>query len=227
MSSYDRTLLARLGCSDRDKQEARHDLACQYICQPETVEKLVRLLRLEHGPMPFRVAEQTREVMGLCAAAIGQQSVAYGVPVEKGTGMYKSTIGFVDVVLCFKLLRHEYDLRYRLRRRHDSPWDEWKEEQESSCPSTISIGVEVKIAPVPVGSLIRQINLYRSYTSHRLPRGEELEISRWVVATDYDIPPVDLASLTNERVVHVRLGQCFEDFVQACGAASPADQVEV
>lgn len=40
MHSHDRTLLSKLGFSDKDKREPRHDLACQYLRQPDVLMRL-------------------------------------------------------------------------------------------------------------------------------------------------------------------------------------------
>ena len=225
MHSYDRTLLAKLGFADPDKGDSRHDLACQYIGQPETVEKLARLLGIAHGARPFRVADGTSETMGVSSRTIRRRSIAYEMPIEKGSDQYKTTVGFADIVLCFELLLHEERIRCRRRRDLREPWDDWQHEEGGRMLSRAKVGVEVKIAPVPIGSLIRQINLYRSYTR---PGFEGYGgIARWVVATDHDMPQVDLMSLKNERIVHVRLGQCFEEFVRICKANDAGEQVEI
>ncbi len=43
MHSHNRTLIAKLGFADSDKKSPRHDLACQYVIEPEQLATLARL----------------------------------------------------------------------------------------------------------------------------------------------------------------------------------------
>jgi hypothetical protein len=76
MHSHDRTLVSQLGFADPDKKDSRHDLACQYLSQPEMILKLVGL-----------VAPEESEVRG----------VRNETPIRKGEGQYQSTVGFLDI----------------------------------------------------------------------------------------------------------------------------------
>lgn len=211
MHSYDRTLLAKLGFADPDRANSRHDLACQYIAQPPNVDKLIGLLALAYPLLPFRTATDSDECIGMHSSAIHHRWTSYEVPIEKGSDQYKTTIGFMDVMLGFELLKHQYQVHWRRRDWPGAPWGQWREEKESRLLSRYCAGVEVKIAPVPVGSLIRQVNLYRSYTPH-VPYGDR-GIARWVVVTDYGISAADHGALGNEKILHVRLGPDFDAFV--------------
>ncbi len=92
--SRDRTLLANLAFADPDKQDPLHDLGCQYIARPE-VSSLLGLGR----PHP-------------------EQRPLLEVPSSKGQDQYKTTIGFLDVVLpmqqastqkCVRPVDHQYE----------------------------------------------------------------------------------------------------------------------
>lgn len=94
--------------------------------------------------------------------------------------------------------------------------------------------VEVKVQPVGVGEVLRQIKLYREY---RGPRGcmRFFEGDRdampdpalhWVLATVYPMPREDVARLRAERITHIRLGERFDAYVKARSEAPVDDGKE-
>ncbi len=117
MHAHDRTLLARLAFGDADKKNSKHDAACQYLAQPNTALEVVKVV----DPTTVAHLEGTR--------------AEFEMPIEKGEGQYKTTIGFVDLVLWVKQDRyHEF-----------------------------AIGIEVKIERVSIADCVRQLRLYASY----------------------------------------------------------------
>lgn len=84
--AHDRTLLSSLGFSDRDKSDRRHYLACRYVCEESQHLALTRLF--------VSPSEASLESEGPFARS-AQQEVA----ISKGQNQYKTTIGFVDVLL--------------------------------------------------------------------------------------------------------------------------------
>ena len=162
MHAHERTLIARMGFEDPDKKDRRHDLACQYLA-----ENKERLLRRVLGDAVKDVARH-----------------GFEVPVSKGTGQYKVTIGFVDLVV-----------NYNHRWVDEKRGEEW-------CES-LGCAVEVKIGRVQVGDIIRQINLYREYES----------AGAWIVATVFPLAESDVTALKRSRIHHVLLGEGFEKWV--------------
>lgn len=75
--SHDRTLLASMGFADPDKREPLHDLACEYLAEPEQARRLVR----------FTEPEEVDPVIESSLESL----------VQKGEGQYRTTIGFLDV----------------------------------------------------------------------------------------------------------------------------------
>jgi len=76
--SHERTLLAKLGFGDKDKQNPRHDLACQYLAQQPVFAKL----------------------LGPCLASrcsVKSATLNHEHHITKGQGQYKTTIGFADL----------------------------------------------------------------------------------------------------------------------------------
>jgi hypothetical protein len=75
-----------------------------------------------------------------------------------------------------------------------------------------AFAVEVKITPTNVGEVLRQIALYREYQSGH---------TSWFLASPYQPPPEDIETLRNASIVHVRLGDRFQEWVAARKAAPP------
>lgn len=48
--SHEQSLLARLGFADPDRKDKRHTLACQYLCEPETAKKVLKVVGLDVEP---------------------------------------------------------------------------------------------------------------------------------------------------------------------------------
>jgi hypothetical protein len=232
MHSHDRTLLARLGFSDPDKKDPRHDLACQYLALRENQERMVdvvlvgelkarRITRLTLPPeweeSPVRNVVRAYENKHV-------ERVSLEVPVSKGSGQYKTTIGFLDgrtrwVVeerLSGEIRRWTRDSRsgaahisddwtpFNERGRHD--WD---------------VGIEVKIAPVGIGDALRQIKLYREHMGDGYGNDGN---ARFVLATAYPMESHDVAALKAERITHIRLGPKFDEWVAARKAEAASSE---
>lgn len=84
----DKTLLASLSFGDKDKKDRRHDLACQYLTQPEVALKIAEVFG--KGDEPWKFVESDLEI-----------------PLTKGQNQYKTFIGFLDGALNFTT-KNEY-----------------------------------------------------------------------------------------------------------------------
>lgn len=120
-------------------------------------------------------------------------------PLNKGTGAYKTTVGFADLVF--------------------SAFDQWRWDMQqgafggheisasavrlSSAP-TLDVCVEVKATRETAATLLRQMKLYAEY----LPEG-----TRLVAATAFALPPSDVAMLKSQGVTTIRLAKGFEEYV--------------
>jgi hypothetical protein len=129
MHSHDRTLLSRLGFADPDKKNSQHDLACQYLADREKVQSIV-LMIAEKMQAPEESANSFDALMGTTYSA-------FEVPIEKGENQYKTTIGFVDLIIFAS--------------------------HHPLCAPNIFI--EVKIEKISIGDCLRQLTLYDSYIS--------------------------------------------------------------
>lgn len=282
MHSHDRTLLASLGFNDPDKKLPRHDLACQYLADKDRSEKLAGLLigpRIKEGEL--RIPKEQHPILGdlyFVANQTGRISLlepSFEVVVNRGSDRFKSTVGFLDLVIpvavsvehrgliqvarkedgpCVDESGREFgpddaDERIRQIRKcyiHNRPGgfvrlavsDEeaasimarvgltslpariYSLEQHPDYPrrkpkfsidhqektaryETIEqIAVEVKIAAVPVGDIIRQIRLYREHFGSTL--------TSWVAALAFSITPADREMLRSSKIHAIRLGPDFE-----------------
>jgi hypothetical protein len=174
--SHDRTLLASLAFGDPDKRDQTHDLACEFLSQPAQSERIAELVE----PSAEKVV-----------------SAATEVPVSKGEGKYKTTIGFVDVLINWSGIRREG-----------------------------KVIVEVKIARVSVGDVVRQLNLYGEYvgfnSSEDLFSAKLAALSgapitrsvRRVLATVYELDAGHTALLKREGICHIQLGEGFKKWFE-------------
>ena len=90
----------------------------------------------------------------------------------------------------------------------------------SPCYEYSTVGVEVKITPVGVGEILRQIKLYQEYADHR----------HWYVVTAFPLSEGDIDALKTNGVLHAKLGSGFLNFVKArvnAPVAPPAQTREV
>jgi len=166
MHSHDRTMLSKLGFSDPDKKEERHDLACQYLA--------------------FNNSEALKKMYSaIIGIPVAGALVVFEKHLTKGQGQYKTTVGFLDAFIkVLPLVGTEHPIRTPLPSpiMRDEAWGRsidyeatrvlhtsWKE-KASTCDRKLLRGsayftsiLEVKIKPVPVGDIIRQMRLYAEY----------------------------------------------------------------
>lgn len=193
MHKQDRTLLARLGFRNVDRKNARHDLACQYLMQPEVAQRILdnwadgipRTMRWQTGYQPHVTGELKRLTF---------ERATIGMPINKGHGQYKTTVGFADVV-------------YRYKCVYESSYNDVVESQFSPA----AMLVEVRIEPCPLGDIVRQMALYREYFSSAAYYARHHPI---VLVTAFDLVMDDVETLRVESIGHVRLGARFDAYYQ-------------
>ncbi len=194
MHSHDRTLIAKLGFADPDKKDPRHDLACQFLALPENAAKLAALFR-------GRPAVYHPDLI----AKYGDPYVPrVEVPIFKGEGQYRVTVGFIDVRICIHLPHFCSDERCC----KPKPVDEWQSYNRTA------LMIEVKIARMSVNEILRQILFYRdSWTQSRDDIYGHIEDTRWAIATPWPVDVIEKELLNTERIRHIRLGDGFEKFL--------------
>lgn len=143
MHSHDRTLLASLGFADPDKKDARHDLACQYLALPDNHERLARMVApsTRGGNRLISIRDSLNESSKSgwldCEWSVDRHEEIFTVAsptlecvISKGEGKYKTTVGFLDVVLPFSWKRMEHGRLHGWLKRHvetvldtSNPWN--------------------------------------------------------------------------------------------------------
>jgi hypothetical protein len=216
MHSHDRTLLARLGFDDPDRRDPLHEIACRYLAVPTVARRLAGLLDLEYMGLSQRTQRYRNEVRWIADRYIKTVSAKCEHEVSKGERQYRTTVGFVDVCLRIELEeRHrdiqEHSLDFASR---NEPWCSHEDRFETR---DVFAAIEVKTTEVPVSDVVRQIRLYQSYG----------RFTRWLVATTYPMTQSQVDWLGNARVLHVFLGQGFQDFVKDQANSPISKSVEV
>lgn len=217
MHAHERTLLARLGFADPDRRDPLHDIACRYLAMPQVSLRVAKLLNLEYSnrqqcfkthtgyEMKCESSRFVKKVRSICEHEI-----------YKGVGQYRTTVGFLDVYLQVEL--EELYTNVQKRRYYAQRTTHlWEPDSDFVEPDGETAAIEVKSTDVPVSDVIRQINLYRSYSN----------IRRWIFATTYPLNQSQFECLANARILHVHLGQRFQDFVREQANAPCANSVEV
>ena len=209
MHSSDRTLLAKLGFSDPDKQDNKHDLACQYVA-------CIRNKLFCHF-----IPEQDD---------VEDIHFALEAPVYKGAKQYKSLVGFLDVVLYT-------GTRGTITAANVNPGrNNTYINYISECSYFKKhIALEVKTNPVSIGNLLAQMNVYKEHHANASPlsnfediNGEKLIVVNWgnglkrldpvwVVATTFKMSIIDKDTLENEGIKHIYLGAPFDEFCKMYG----------
>ncbi len=181
MHSSDRTLLAKHGFDDRDRREPSHDLACQYLAQPESSHR--------------------RGLDISAAATVGNPKFEH--PLIKGEGKYRTTIGFIDLIIpCRAVVRFVDPQTFKAVHIFE---DSYK-----MC-------IEVKVNPVGIGDLLRQIKMYQEYM--------DSECTVWIVATTYAISRIDQDTMRTESIEHVQLGDRFKSWAEDTGASGSSSSL--
>lgn len=180
MGAADRTLLAKLGFADPDKRSSLHDLACQYVAQPAIADSI-----------GLTTADAHRNVFDLKFEAAARAQ--FECPISKGEGQYKTTIGFVDVILPMG---------------YYPAGGEW-------CH--VPVFVEVKITPVGLGEILRQIRLYEEYVGGQF----------WLLLAGFELSDSLARGLLDAGVRPVQLGPNFRTWAAAQRAVPRATSVKV
>lgn len=230
MRSSDQTLLASLGFSDPDKKEPRHDWACQYLAQADVFARVLKIalgenyvLKQQHHAFEQMVSkghDQYRQVIGwldLWARADGKMLYPGGTWVETNKqiqggssliqhpdtgewGYYRKEWRFQSEEETVEWVKAEVPGGGTFR-----PGRHYWEKLVYEDPIYHHVLMEVKIHPVSLGDVLRQLKLYREFEP----------VDLMFLATAYGLPAEDVRALRAEKIVHVRLGANFEEYCRS------------
>ena len=171
MHSHERTMLSKLGFADPDRREQLHDVACHYLATPGAVRRQIRCLAIEHGPEPYADNSSYEERTSQVLRKVTSHRVNRECEIAKGLGQYRTTVGFADLAIQVHVEDQHRDVRMRRRNAGDGrgnvTWSEWEPIADRIGQSREDFGVEVKVTPVAISDVIRQVKLYRSYSGVR------------------------------------------------------------
>lgn len=232
MQSFDKTMLSKLGFDDPDKKDRRHDWACQYVAQQvvaEVIGGVVFRNRLARGKSCRAILDEYQS--GSHAAGVhlltflaenkwdsGFSSLGFSKSnverhLQKGQGQYATTIGFLDAVLNFRA-----SFVVCSHKTHRPPPFAKPEDWDISLSSAAAhVLVEVKINPVDVGAIIRQLSLYMDYWQ----TGDSARAA--VVACAFPLQVEDVSTLAGEGITYMPLSNKFDEYVKRRETAPQAD----
>lgn len=197
--TYEQTLLSRFGFADPDRQNSLHDEACRYLSGPTGSEAVVNAL-LPQGTDSFSSTTGLRRVTKYRNLFYrGEQERT----LSKGKSHSRFTVGFLDVVIHSAYQREEKVTveQSGLVRLH--------EKKDINCPYL----VEVKVEPVNIGQILRQINLYRDFVEQYVYSDlADLRGYEFVLATCYKPTVEELDTLSDAFIYHLYLGKGFKQF---------------
>lgn len=188
MHSHDRTLLASLGFADPDKGNPEHDTICRYLTRPETVGKISDWL-FGYVGAPLDVgAKSVVRVVQPVPKAMSEYHLA------KGSGEYKSTVGFIDILYEFRDWGYDYKCGDDTSFYDETPF---------------RVFAEIKVARSNTGDILRQMQLYKSYL--KLERyGRINHVPVGLLIAPWDMTKTEIALFKKEDIAFVKLGDEYK-----------------
>lgn len=179
--SHDRTLLASLSFSDPDKREPLHDLACEYLSEPEQARRLVQLACSIHADIPFSVDTKLEAA------------------ISKGNGQYKTTIGFLDLKIEWKSENRKGSVIVEVKIHRVTVGDILRQ---------INLYREYVWSPRYVDAETFKARLREAQRFSGFNEGLH-EGATWVLASTFDIDAGQTELLTREGILPVHLSEGF------------------
>lgn len=201
-TSASQTYIARLGFQDRDRGNARHGRACEYLFE--------RLLELEVAPSELAhyqayLRGQIRDIDNRLAWFRLSPSEIEAANAERDDLQRK--LGELTLDKALDALRQRHvagkciNVPITSKSYVNGFADVLIKHVSDEYMSRVWLG-EVKITPEPAENVLQQVNFYANYLGH---------VEAVYILTDYD--PAELKRLCADTKIKVyRLGQRFEDW---------------
>ena len=200
------TMLAELGCVDRDLREPLHGLACQYLATIDAIGHFVRYIGAETQPRRWHGLWNDTEERSLVSRQIASYEVAHHYEISKNAGPCRTVVGYADLTFSLVVKGQYSFVRRRWQERPiggAATWTDWHVVRDYEHCVRCRHGIEVKITPVDITDIVVQLDRYRSHSS----------IKDWTVVTAYGLPACDIELLRSENIRHFRLGAKFDDYL--------------
>ena len=187
------SLIQRMGFQDPDKKDPKHELVCRYLADDIVSDLLMNSIKeKEFSTSPEKqIPLPTNREVAIC----------------KGTGHYKTHVGFIDVLLQMSVLKITEGSELVKGEWEPREWKEWR---------TVGVFIEVKTNREPLGDFIRQINLYREHwLAVPLCRSQGEPIRRFYLVTTFPLSSSELDDLARADIGHRMISEkCFNDWLQ-------------
>lgn len=221
MHSHDRTMLAKFGFADPDKRNPVHDQACLFLADMGTARAVLKGLLLPAWPDIDRAGAAAPQTMGFHGHRL-RQKAEMEFHLQKGEGQYATTVGFIDVAYGFAVDGVERGHPWTLYDAYGRPRQD--ESRVEDRPRTVQgrVFVEVKIEPVRVTDVIRQMKLYADYFPYPVGASLPDDFPRGILAAPWDLTATEAEALGREGFRFVRLGDGFDRWRAEADRTRPA-----
>ncbi len=239
MHSHDRTMLASLAFGDPDKKNPEHDLICQYLARPETVAKIGEWLA-KKVPLPTYEIAYPDEADGNRRCFLNKITTVHPPTgtassefhLTKGDGVYITTVGFLDVV--FEFVREMDVVQDQMWRASTEQWgplpEGWTAKSRAHRELPWRFFAEVKVARVPAGDLLRQLQLYKTFFNYDGPprRGMDDRLRSaapfGIVVAPWDMTESENAELVKAGFAFLKVGDDYRKWAEADAKTVAAPQ---
>ena len=202
MRSMDRTVLAKFGFADKDRNDDRHELACHYLVTKieDLSSRYMHWIRKDIEE--WRAWTKNDEIECQLERTEYLSKLEYWI--SKGTGQYKSHIGRLDLLMT---KRDTFAISTKTRNGNNDYKDFFEQH----------LAVEVKIGETKASDIISQIGLYRQYFDESYRDSEMVWKpcrTTWLVVTAFNMTSTELKALHNQDIQHAQLGPDFTEYCE-------------
>ncbi len=221
MHSHDRTMLASLGFADSDKQNPEHDRICRYLVQPDVVTKIGKWLGTRLGQLKYQITSfdvvsgRTEEFLGKVTALHSPAGTARNeFHLTKGSGSYVTTVGFLDAV--FELARDMDVMQDQMWLRDPGKWGPlpagWVPKLRVDSEFPWRFFAEVKVAKIPAGDLLRQLQLYKTFFDYNSEHRPAAPFG--IVVAPWDMTESENSELVKAGFAFLKVGDDYRKWAE-------------